>query len=133
MAFVLDASVAVGWVVGSQATDYGRRIRQLARSEPYHAPDLWRLEVTNAIRSLVRRRLMRGDPARIAVGILECLAPVLHTVEASALERFDLAARWNVTTYDATYLWLAQSLRLPVACIDGPLAKALKAMGLKRL
>ena len=33
MAFVLDASIAVGWVVARQATAYGRAMRLRARRE----------------------------------------------------------------------------------------------------
>ena len=52
MAFVLDASVALGWVAAKQATPYSRSMRLRARREPYHAPALWRLEVVNAVRAL---------------------------------------------------------------------------------
>jgi predicted nucleic acid-binding protein len=61
MAFVLDASIALGWVVGRQASAYGRRIRLRSRREPYHAPALWRLEVANAMRSLERRRAIAPE------------------------------------------------------------------------
>jgi len=40
MAFVLDASIAIGWVVGRQASGYSRRLRLRVRREPYHAPSL---------------------------------------------------------------------------------------------
>jgi predicted nucleic acid-binding protein len=71
MAFILDSSVAVAWVVGKQATAYSRNIRLRARREPYHAPALWRQDVVNVIRSLTRRRAMPADAGRTAVDILE--------------------------------------------------------------
>jgi len=58
MASIVDASVAVAWVVGKQATPYSRGVRLRAKREPYHAPTLWRLEVVNIIRSLMRRRAL---------------------------------------------------------------------------
>jgi len=36
MAFVLDASIAVGWVIAAQASAYGRRIRLRASITPRH-------------------------------------------------------------------------------------------------
>ncbi len=42
MAFILDASVAIAWVVAKQANAYSRGIRLRAKREPYHAPALWR-------------------------------------------------------------------------------------------
>ena len=71
MAFIIDASVAIGWVVGRQATAHSRRLRLRARREAYHAPTLWRLEVVNVIRSLTRRGAMSIEAGRTAVDILD--------------------------------------------------------------
>jgi predicted nucleic acid-binding protein len=118
MAFILDASVAVGWVVGAQATAYSRGIRLRARREPYHAPVLWRQEVVNVIRSLVRRRSISAGAGRTAVDILERMQPVFHDTTLALPDLLDLAGRYDVTAYDASYLALAIELKLPVACSD---------------
>jgi predicted nucleic acid-binding protein len=131
MAFILDASVAVGWVVGKQATAYGRGIRLRARREPYHAPALWRLEVVNVIRSLVRRRAMSADAGRTAVDILERMQPVLHEIALPLPDLLDLASRYDVTAYDASYLALAIELKLPIACGDSGLKGALSRAAVK--
>lgn len=131
MAFVLDASVALGWVVAKQATAYGRAIRRRARREPYHAPGLWRLEVANALRSLERRRAIAPDAAEVAADILERLQPVFHETTRPAVELLKLARRFDLSAYDACYLALALELRLPLACSDGPLRAALARAGVK--
>lgn len=131
MAFVLDASVAVGWVVGKQATAYSRGIRLRARREPYHAPALWRQEVVNVIRSLVRRRAMSATAGRTAVDILERMQPVLHDSALSLTDLLDLASHYDLTAYDASYLALAIELKLPVACSDSSLTAALSRAGVK--
>ena len=132
MAFVLDASVAVGWVVAKQATDYSRRVRLRAKREPYHAPALWRIEVANAVRSLVRRKSISADAARTAIDILERMAPVIHLAKSGMGELLEFAIRYDLSVYDATYLSLALELHLPVACVDGRLADALKPAGLRK-
>ena len=132
MAFVLDASVAVGWVVGRQATAYGRGIRLRARREPYHAPALWRLEVVNAVRFLERRRAMPPDAAEVAVDILERMQPVFHEDAMSFADSLKLARKFDLSVYDANYLALALGLRLPIACSDGPLRSVLARAGVKR-
>ena len=131
MAFILDASVAVAWVVGKQATPYSRGVRLRARREPYHAPALWRQEVVNVIRSLMRRRAMSADAGRTAVDILERMQPVLHDTALSLPDLLDLASRYDVTAYDASYLALAIELKLPVACSDSGLKAALTRAGVK--
>ncbi len=131
MAFVLDASVALGWVVAKQASAYGRRMRLRARREPYHAPALWRLEVVNALRSLERRRVISAEAAATAAGILERMQPVVHEAALPLPDLLRLARKFDLSAYDASYLALALELRLPIACTDGPLRAALTKAGVK--
>ncbi len=131
MAFVLDASIAVGWVVGRQATAYSRRLRLRARREPYYAPTLWRLETVNALRSLERRRAISPDAADTAVDILERMQPVLHDAALPLPDLLRLARKFDLSSYDASYLALSLELRLPLACGDGPLRSALVRAGMK--
>jgi predicted nucleic acid-binding protein len=131
MAFVLDASIAVGWVVARQASPASRRLRLRARREPYHAPSLWRLETANALRSLERRRVISSDAADTAAGILERMQPVIHEAASSFTELIRLARKYDLSAYDATYLALALELRLPLACGDGPLKLALGRAGVR--
>ncbi|MGH8673254.1 MAG: type II toxin-antitoxin system VapC family toxin [Burkholderiales bacterium] len=131
MAFVLDASVAVGWVVARQATAYSRGIRLRARREPYHAPALWRLEVVNALRSLERRRAMSPDAAGAAIDILDRMRPDIHEATMPLVELLRLARKFDLSAYDANYLALALELKMPIACGDGPLKTALAKAGVK--
>ncbi len=131
MAFILDASVAVAWVVAKQATAYSRTIRLRAKREPYHAPALWRLEVVNVIGTLVRRGSLSAEAGRTAVDILERVQPVTHDPVIALTELFDVTQRHNLSAYDASYLALAHELKLPVACSDGKLRSALKSAGVK--
>jgi predicted nucleic acid-binding protein len=131
MAFVLDASIALGWVVGRQASAYSRRIRLRARREAYHAPALWRLEVVNALRSLERRRAIAAEATAIAVGILERMQPVIHETSLLLAELLQLARRHDLSAYDAAYLALALELKMPLACGDGALRAALPRAGVK--
>ena len=131
MAFVLDASVALGWVAAKQATPYSRSMRLRARREPYHAPALWRLEVVNAVRSLERRRAMSSDAADTAIDILERMQPVIHQATMPLADLLRLARKLDLSSYDANYLALALELRLPIACSDGPLKAVLPKAGVK--
>lgn len=131
MAFVLDASVAVAWVVPSQATAYTRGIRLRAKREPYHVPTLFAAEVTNVLVSLQRRSILSDAAAAAAADVLGRLAPIVHPLEMSVAALRDLANRHKLTAYDAVYLALAMQLRLPIACGDRPLRAVLKAAGVR--
>jgi predicted nucleic acid-binding protein len=131
MAFVLDASIAVGWVAAPQASAYSRRMRLRARREPYHAPSLWRLETANALRSLERRRAISAEAADVAIGILERMQPVIHETALPLAKLLGLARKYDLSVYDSTYLALALELRMPLACGDGPLRTALGRAGVR--
>lgn len=125
MAFVLDASIAIAWVVPSQTTAYTRGIRLRAKREPYHVPEIFAAEVTNVLVVLERRGILNDHGAEAAAEVLGRLSPVVHSSNLSVPELRTLAKRFGLTAYDACYLALALELRLPIACGDRPLKAAL--------
>jgi predicted nucleic acid-binding protein len=131
VAFVLDASVAVAWVVPSQASEYAGRIRLRAKREPFHVPAVFPVEVSNVIVTLERRSILSAHGAASAAGVLSRLEPVVHAFGLSVAELRQLANRYDLSAYDAAYLALALELRLPVACGDRPLKRALARAGVK--
>jgi predicted nucleic acid-binding protein len=131
VAFVLDASVAMAWVVSSQATSYTRRIRVLAKREPYHVPSIFAAEVTNVLVVLERRGILTEQASAIAAEVLGRLDPIVHETDVGISQLRLLARRFALSAYDAIYLALAMNLRLPIACGDRPLRNALRPAGVK--
>lgn len=131
MAFLLDASVAVAWVVPSQATGYAKRLRLRAKREPFHVPAIFAAEVANVIVTLQRRRVLSEQAAAAASDVLNRLDPVVHQTKAGIADLRQLALRYGLSAYDAAYLALAIELRLPLACGDRPLKGVLPRAGVK--
>jgi predicted nucleic acid-binding protein len=131
MAFVLDASIAIAWVVHSQGTTYAKRIRLRAMREPFHVPCIFLAEVANVLVVLERRGILTGAGADAAADVLSRLNPVVHQMNTGIAGLRNLAARFGLTAYDASYLALALELKFPVACGDRPLKAALKAASVK--
>jgi len=131
VAFVLDASVAVAWVVPSQATHYARRPRLRAKREPYHAPAIFTAEVTNVLVTLERRGILSARGAEAAADVIGRLDPIVHESSLSVADLRKLAIRHAISAYDALYLALALEQRLPIACGDRPLKAALSRAGVK--
>ena len=131
MDFVLDASVAVAWFVRKQATAYTDRVRSMAKREPLHVPSIWPLEVTNALLVLQRRGNISEMAGRTAANLLGDLVVTVHQDHLTAPELLVFAAKYRLSAYDASYLDLALSLRLPLACRDGPLQRALASAGVR--
>ena len=131
MAFVLDASIAVAWFVRKQATSYTDRVRTMARREPLHVPAVWPLEVANALITLQRRGNISEKAAGTAAELLGELMVTVHQDRLTIPGLLAFAAKHRLSAYDASYLDLALSLRLPLACRDGPLQRALSGAGVR--
>lgn len=48
----------------------------------------------------------------------------IELVETNAKEQLDLAIRYDLSSYDAAYLWLAAELKAPLATFDKKLGRA---------
>jgi predicted nucleic acid-binding protein len=129
VSFVLDNSVALAWCFHDEQTPpvMGRLDRVTETGAT--APSLWPLEAMNGLHVAERRkRIDRGQRERM-MGFLRDL-PV--RLDAEAADRAwttlsDLAERFQLTLYDAAYLELAQRRQLPLATLDGALARAARA------
>lgn len=101
----------------------------MARREPLHVPAVWPLEVANALIVLQRRGNISEKAARTAADLLGELVVTVHRDRLTVPEVLVFAAQYQLSAYDASYLDLAMSLRLPLACRDGPLQRALSSAG----
>ena len=131
-AFVVDASVAVGWVHPAQATaQTAAMLDALAEGAGLEVPGLWPLEVANALLVLVRRRKLTENERQTGLGWLRGLPlRIDHESASLAFSRLsELASAHQLSVYDAAYLDLAQRRKLPLGCKDGPLRKAAKRVG----
>lgn len=131
MPLVVDASVVIAWFVRNQASAYTDRIRRRARSQRLWVPAVWPLEFSNALWQLQRRELLTVAQVDTIVRLAELLDIVVHPEVAPPRHWVALARKYDLTSYDASYLDLALALRYPVACRDGSLKNALRAAGVK--
>jgi predicted nucleic acid-binding protein len=118
---VLDASALVELLLGTSA---GRSTAtRIADPEvSLHVPHLADLEVTQALRRLVRDREIDLESATAAIEDLRALDLERHAHEP-LLERI-WAMRGNLTAYDAAYFALAEGLGATLLACDAKLARA---------
>lgn len=130
--FVVDASVAVGWVHPAQATAQTEAMLDaIAEGASLEVPALWPMEVANALVVLVRRRKFTENERQIGLGWLRGLPlRIDHEMATLAFSRLsELAGAHQLSVYDAAYLDLAQRRKLALGCKDGPLRKAAQRAG----
>jgi predicted nucleic acid-binding protein len=132
-AFVVDVSACMPWCCEDEATPESEQLLQRAAArDPLHVPSLWPWEMMNALAVAMRRK--RIDTAKVE-GFLELLAAFdFRIAEPPGITDLpglsDLAARYGLTSYDVSYLYLAKRLALPLASLDDDLRRAAKAEGI---
>lgn len=120
---VIDASALAA--VAFQEQEQFTVLAQLHGNE-LHAPFLLRLEVANLCLKKIRRQpadrmlLLSQHLASQSMAIKE------HTIASPAV--LDLAERFNLSGYDASYLWLARELGAELVTLDARLEHAAKTL-----
>lgn len=131
-AFVVDASVVVEFLApGAYGAAADRFVGALAWPTPIEllAPDLLFLEVANTLRKLVLRKGISSAAADRSIDSLGRLA--IATVASTALLRGAWSLRGRLTIYDASYVALAEALRLPFVTADRALVRACRGTGVR--
>lgn len=124
--FVVDASVAAAWFLPDEATPYTEAALAATSGGRVWVPSLWQLEITNLLINAERRR--RIDAAKRAE-LVEIAASVRLQVDREPIDMVELAvlaARHGLSSYDASYLALAQRRKLPLATLDKALLAAMQ-------
>jgi len=121
---VLDASVAVPLAHREPQSDRWRALVTgwLREHRAVVVPDHFWLEVSN---SLLRRHRYRGGEVLEALHVLdEVVAETVTLGRPTLIVALDRAERFGLSTYDAAYLALAESLDAELATMDRALERA---------
>ncbi len=137
-AFILDASVTAAWLLPDDACAHTQRLYTRIRRHEVdpQAPNVWQWECGNLIASGVNQGRIPHTSVEGLWGVLEAIR---HRVELHDLAPaqhkavLDVALDTGLPTYDAAYLWLAQSLRLPLATFDETQKAAARKTGVQLL
>ena len=126
MSFVLDASVALAWVLPGEGNPYADELLERLIVEGAVVPPIWPLEIGNVLLVALRRRRIQQEEFD---AIVEQLARLPIEIDIEATDHalagvLLLAAQLGLTTYDAAYLDLAQRRNLPLATLDKRLRTA---------
>jgi predicted nucleic acid-binding protein len=135
-ALVLDASATANFLLPDENNAYGEEVLRRIELGGALVPALWNYEIGNLLTMAVLRR--RIDEAYRSIAISQLLhLPLTYwdgggrgsLIHASQIA--GLADEHKLTFYDATYLYLAKSEKLPLATLDGTLRAAADACGIQ--
>lgn len=117
---VLDCSTLAGLIFEE---DWQAQALQKIEGCSLKAPYLLDVEIT----SVALKKHRRGGPDIALSGLARYASMDIELFEVSAIDVFELAKRYQLSAYDASYLWLAADLTCPLATFDEKLATAAQA------
>lgn len=116
---VVDASVVAAY---SFIEPHADAARPWVQGYQLFAPAVLSFELSNVARQKVRRRMLSAQEALAA--LIEFDELQIESVRVPPAEAFLLAQRYDLSGYDASYLWLAEHLHAPLATFDAKLGAA---------
>ena len=128
--FVLDASVALGWLIDDPPSPYAGRVQQLMidGARPL-VPVHWHLEIANALLMAERRKILRRELSEVLADI-SALMPFIETddLQDDIGTLVGLGHRQQLTAYDAAYAALAARRNAALATQDGAMISAARSL-----
>ena len=119
---VLDASAAADVLLNFGPRAARIRERMAESDDDLHVPHLFEVEVLGVLRRFSLRGMLSQERARLALDRLSSMRLARYPHAAMLPRMWEL--RDNVTTYDAAYIALAESLEAPLVTTDARLARA---------
>jgi predicted nucleic acid-binding protein len=133
--FVLDASFALSWVIETERTPgLFRHYQALGRKETEAiVPAIWPTEMANVLLTFERQRKLTPLQLLDWTHAFEQLPIDVRppSIEQSFGKVRSLAQSWNLTGYDAEYLYLAMCENVPLATCDKQLLSVAPRVGVK--
>ena len=114
---VVDCSALAGVLFQEPWLD--QALERLAGHELY-APHLLQTEIC----SVAVKKARRGAAETAAEALAQWQNVAVELIDIDVIQTFALAQRYQLSAYDASYLWLAEQLRCPLATFDARLGAA---------
>lgn len=138
MRFVLDNSVSMRWLFedgSSSDLKYSDMVLNALADGGAIVPAVWTLEVTNVIVRAERVGVLSAEKSDTFLKMLSGLPIDTETVtqKSSVNDILEIARRYKLSAYDASYLELSIRRKIPLATLDTDLRKASRKAGAKIL
>ncbi|MFV3127859.1 type II toxin-antitoxin system VapC family toxin [Niveispirillum sp. KHB5.9] len=130
MSFVIDSSVLMSFLLPDEPDDRTLHLLDRLSYDGAFAPVLLKYEIMNALLAAERRRRVEPSYRLQALAQFQRMPIQFDLPTEPDLWRqvADLAAKHNLTGYDASYLALAMRLGVPVATYDREIIAAARSL-----
>jgi predicted nucleic acid-binding protein len=129
--FVLDASVTLPWCFQDEASPYSETVFQALEKEYAVTTALWPFEIASALATAERKgRITVNGTSTFLERLWKLPVQVeLYPAMSVCQETLELTRLFRLTAYDASYIALAQRMKLPLATLDVDMRAAAAALG----
>ena len=126
MAFVVDASVGLKWVLPEPDSPLAERL--VRSTAELLVPDFWLNEACNVLWLQVRRKLFTPDEAREALALLRAQVEPTPTADLALHDiALEIGLTINHSPYDTLYVAFALAMGADkVVVADGPFVAAMR-------
>ena len=124
--------MTTSWLLDDEVDPGAAIVADLVRQDTAFVPQLWHLEVRNALLVALRRGRIDNNQFHLRIRSLSELL-VSTDSEPDFSSALDLAVSHNLSFYDAIYLELAHRRQAGLATLDDRLRRAASAEGLGTL
>jgi predicted nucleic acid-binding protein len=131
--FVIDTSVTMAWCFEDEASPATDGVLDRLRDEEAAAPAIWLLEVANVLLVAERRGRLREAQASRFLELLDQLPIEVDNAMSDLAGVVAAGRRHELSSYDASYLVLAERLGAPLATLDRRLGAAAERAGVQLL
>jgi predicted nucleic acid-binding protein len=132
---VLDASVAVEWLLAEKSQSISTSVHQSILTEPLLVPSHWPLEISNTLRPDLRDRKISIPDFHYIMERLDRLD--IHVQLPLTLDEIgpltDFSVTHRLTAYDAAYVQLALQHNASLATLDGAMRAAAQQLNIPLL
>lgn len=127
--FVVDNSVVMSWYFKDETNKYADTVLDKLTGATAVVPSIWPLEVVNVLIVAERqKRLSESDSIRFLTLLSQLPIVVEYERPEMMKELLALARAYNLSSYDASYLYLAMRKGLPIATLDNKLIEAARSI-----
>jgi predicted nucleic acid-binding protein len=118
--FILDASVALKWVLNEPDRDRALRLREEFQNGTHEhlAPDIFPIEIGHAFSKLHRRGKVPEDLAHAYLAEVMSTSPELYPSLALMSRAYELSLQSQKSLYDCLYVSLAEQEGCSVVTAD---------------
>ena len=137
MSFVLDTSVTMRWFFGDGKPSelaYAAKVLDALKTDDAIVPVTWGLEVANVIARAEAKELVTEARSGAFLEMLDGvnIESDVATFTHALSDTLQLARRYKLSSYDASYLELALRRGIALATLDEDLQRAAKKAGVRK-